>query len=94
MDPLQVPVKDLMRTDVITVGPQTTLKEAAKLMATKWIRHLPVVEGSKVVGILSQRLLLRETGDRDVEDRLQTIGLDTRDQAGLAAGRKRMVFAG
>jgi len=55
MDPLQVPVKDLMRTDVITVGPQTTLKEAAKLMATKWIRHLPVVEGSKVVGILSQR---------------------------------------
>ncbi len=55
MDPNQVPVKDLMRTDVITVGPQTTLKEAAKLMATKWIRHLPVVEGSKVVGILSQR---------------------------------------
>lgn len=55
MDPQQVPVKDLMRTDVITVGPQTTLKEAAKLMATKWIRHLPVVEGSKVVGILSQR---------------------------------------
>jgi CBS domain-containing protein len=55
MDPLQVPVKDLMRTDVITVGPQTTLKEAAKLMATKWIRHLPVMEGSKVVGILSQR---------------------------------------
>ena len=55
MDPQQVPLKDLMRTDVITVGPQTTLKEAAKLMATKWIRHLPVVEGSKVVGILSQR---------------------------------------
>ena len=55
MDPQQVPVKDLMRTDVITVGPQTTLKEAAKLMATKWIRHLPVVEGSRVVGILSQR---------------------------------------
>jgi CBS domain-containing protein len=55
MDPNEVPVKDLMRTDVITVGPQTTLKEAAKLMATKWIRHLPVVEGSRVVGILSQR---------------------------------------
>jgi CBS domain-containing protein len=55
MDPNQVPVKDLMRTDVITVGPQTTLKEAAKLMATKWIRHLPVVEGHRVVGILSQR---------------------------------------
>ncbi|MGZ4103721.1 MAG: CBS domain-containing protein [Actinomycetota bacterium] len=55
MDPHEVLVKDLMRTDVITVGPQTMLKEAAKLMATRWIRHLPVVEGSKVVGILSQR---------------------------------------
>jgi CBS domain-containing protein len=54
-DPRQVTVKDLMRTDLITVGPQTTLKEAAKLMATKWIRHLPVVEGSRVVGIVSQR---------------------------------------
>lgn len=54
-DPTQVPLKDVMRTDVITVGPQTTLKEAAKLMTTKWIRHLPIVEGTKVVGIVSQR---------------------------------------
>src|SRR5919205_1829342 len=54
-DPHEVSLKDLMRTDVITVGPQTSLKEAAKLMATKWIRHLPVVEGHRVVGILSQR---------------------------------------
>ena len=54
-DPHEVSLKDVMRTDVITVGPQTTLKEAAKLMATKWIRHLPVTEGSRVVGIVSQR---------------------------------------
>lgn len=54
-DPRQVPLKDVMRTDVITVGPQTKLKEAAKIMTTKWIRHLPVVEGSRVVGIISQR---------------------------------------
>jgi len=55
LDPKQVPLKDVMRTDVVTCGPQTTLKEAANLMATKWFRHLPVVEGGKVVGILSQR---------------------------------------
>lgn len=54
-DPGTVPLKDVMRTDVITAGPQTTLKEAANIMATKWIRHLPIVEGSKVVGIVSQR---------------------------------------
>lgn len=55
LDPLQVPLKDVMTTEVITIGPQTTLKEAAQLMATKWIRHLPVVEGARVVGIISQR---------------------------------------
>ena len=54
-NPHDVPVKEVMRTEVITCGPQTTLKEAAKTMATKWIRHLPVVESGKVVGIISQR---------------------------------------
>ncbi len=55
LDPKQVPLKDVMTTDIITIGPQTTLKEAAKIMASKWIRHLPVIEGAKVVGIISQR---------------------------------------
>jgi CBS domain-containing protein len=54
-DPRQIPLKEVMQTDVITIGPQTRLKEAAKLMATKWIRHLPVVDGERVVGIISQR---------------------------------------
>lgn len=54
-DPTAVPLKDVMRTDVITVGPQTTLKAAAKLMTTKWIRHLPIVDNGRVVGIVSQR---------------------------------------
>lgn len=54
-DPKTTQLKDVMRTDVITVGPQTTLKDAARLMATKWIRHLPIVDGGRVVGIVSQR---------------------------------------
>ena len=55
LDPKETRVKDLMTTDIVTIGPMTTLKEAAEIMATKWIRHLPVVEGSRVVGIVSQR---------------------------------------
>ncbi|HEX9775438.1 MAG TPA: CBS domain-containing protein [Actinomycetota bacterium] len=55
LNPHEVTLKDVMRTDVITCGPQTSLKDAARLMATKWIRHLPIVEGSRVVGIVSQR---------------------------------------
>lgn len=55
LDPSKLPLKDVMTTDVITIAPQTRLKEAAKLMAEKWIRHLPVVDGGRVVGIISQR---------------------------------------
>jgi CBS domain-containing protein len=55
LDPRQTSLKDIMTTDLVTIGPMTTLKEAANIMATKWIRHLPIVEGSKVVGMISQR---------------------------------------
>jgi CBS domain-containing protein len=55
LDPKETRLKDVMTTDIFTIGPMTTLKEAANIMATKWIRHIPIVEGSKVVGMISQR---------------------------------------
>jgi CBS domain-containing protein len=48
-------VADMMTKDLTTVGPGTSLREAAKLMADNWIRHLPVVDANKVIGIVSQR---------------------------------------
>jgi CBS domain-containing protein len=48
-------VSELMTKDVMTVGPGTSLREAAKIMADRWFRHLPVVDGGKLVGIISQR---------------------------------------
>ena len=48
-------VSDAMTKDVVTVPPAMTLREAAAVMADKWIRHLPVVEQGRVVGILSQQ---------------------------------------
>jgi CBS domain-containing protein len=48
-------VSEVMTKDLITVGPQATLREAAKIMADRWIRLLPVVDGGKVVGVISQR---------------------------------------
>ena len=55
LDTKKTPIKDVMTTDIVTIGPMTRLKEAANIMATKWIRHLPIVEGTKVVGMISQR---------------------------------------
>ena len=48
-------VKDLMSKDVATIGRNDALSLAEDLMATKRIRHLPVVEDGRLVGVLSQR---------------------------------------
>ena len=48
-------ISEVMTKDVMTVGPGTSLREAAKIMADRWIRHLPVLDGGKLVGIISQR---------------------------------------
>jgi CBS domain-containing protein len=53
--PLDTPVSEVMTKDLITVEPGTSLREAAAIMTDKWIRHLPVLEGGKLVGIVSQR---------------------------------------
>ncbi len=53
-------VKDIMQTDVVTVHPDTTLREAAQLMETWRHRSLPVVDAeSTVLGIVSESVLLR-----------------------------------
>lgn len=52
------PVRDIMTRDVLTVVPSTSPHEAARQMASRWIRHLPVVDGDAVVGVVSQRDLV------------------------------------
>ena len=46
-------VEDIMSDNLITVSPDTSSNDAAKLMAEKQIRRLPVVEDGKLVGIVS-----------------------------------------
>ena len=51
-------VKDWMTNDPVTVGPDTDTEEAAALMAAHGFRHLPVVDGDGVVGVVSLRDIL------------------------------------
>lgn len=46
-------VSDLMTREVITVRPQDEVKSVAHIMTEKRIRHLPVMEQGKLVGIVS-----------------------------------------
>ena len=52
-------VRDVLTPNVISVTPKTTLPEAVRLMRERGIRHLPVVEDGKLVGIVSDRDLKR-----------------------------------
>ena len=48
-------VRDLASKDVVTIDPQQSLEEAARLMATYQVRRLPVVEeDGQLVGVLAQ----------------------------------------
>jgi len=53
-DPAVVPVRERMRTDVVTVAPGCDPMEARELMGRHGLRHLPVVDGGRVVGLLEQ----------------------------------------
>ena len=52
-------VKEWMSRGLITVAPNATLDEALKLMETNKIRRLPVVDGGKLVGIVTDRDLMK-----------------------------------
>ena len=52
-------VRDLMRPEVVTLDADATMDLAEGIMRLGRIRHLPVVSGERVLGIVSQRDLLR-----------------------------------
>jgi CBS domain-containing protein len=50
---LETSVKDIMAAPVYCVRPETTGEECMVLMTEKKIRHLPVMEGGKLAGLVS-----------------------------------------
>jgi CBS domain-containing protein len=57
-DPEAAKVAEMMTPDVVTVGPDWDLVEAAEEMARRRIRHLVVFEGGQLLGVLSVRDVL------------------------------------
>ncbi len=72
-DPATTQVGDLVQGDVVTIGADDSVEEAARTMAEHQVRRLPVVDGSKLVGMLSQADLALANDDRTTGDTVQAI---------------------
>ena len=58
--PKSVPVSQIMTSQVRTLGPDATLDEVRRLLRSERCHHVPIVEGGRLVGIVSSRDLLRQ----------------------------------
>lgn len=62
-------IADVMTREVICVAPERSVDECLELMTRKRVRHLPVVAGKRVTGMISIGDLVRE----QIEEQIQTI---------------------
>ena len=62
-------VREIMTSDLITVTPENTIDDCMRLMTTRRIRHLPVLDRGQLVGIVSIGDLVNAT----IADQAHTI---------------------
>ncbi len=65
----EIPISEIMTANVVTVAPKTGTRECMALMSQYKIRHLPVVDNGKVLGMIS----IRDIMDDIIADHERTI---------------------
>ncbi len=53
------PVRDIMTREVLTASPSDSTEDCMRVMTEKRVRHLPVLEGTKMIGIVSVRDVMK-----------------------------------
>ncbi len=60
----ETPVREVMTSPVVVITPETEVEEAMALMTDRRIRHVPVVEDDRVVGMISIGDLVRKQSEQ------------------------------
>ncbi|MEO8999541.1 MAG: CBS domain-containing protein [Rhodanobacter sp.] len=63
----QTAVSDIMSSEPLTVGPDTDVFDCMRLCTDSRIRHLPVVDGQRVIGVISIGDLVKAVIDAQAE---------------------------
>lgn len=81
-------LSEIMSTDVVTVGPQTSLRELVGVLRDEKVSGVPVVEGGRVVGVVSATDLLDFEFEQPPEEAPAWEGVEhaAEDEAGGAPG--------
>lgn len=53
IDPQNTAITQVMTTDVLTIGPAATVQEVMEIFTERRCRHLPVLEGDRLIGVIS-----------------------------------------
>ncbi len=72
-DPATTTVIDLVQGEVVTIGADDPVDEISRTMAKHQVRRLPVIDGTKLVGMVSQADLARSGDDRLAGDTVESI---------------------
>lgn len=72
-DPATIKVIDLVRGEAVTIGADDSVEEAMRTMTDHGVRRLPVIDGTDLVGMVSQADLARELPDEQVGQLVKAI---------------------
>lgn len=80
-----MPIVDVMSTRLVHVEPDTTVRAAIRRMAEAGVGSVAVCEGTRLVGIFTERDVLRLAGETADLDRLPVADAMTRDVVTVSA---------
>lgn len=73
--PVDTKISEIMSKSLITIDPDASLKEAARVMSSNKIRRLPVLKQNRLVGIVVASDFVRNLGKKSVsEEILEAMG--------------------